>query len=251
MRGAGLSERRPRRQNTGKRKQSMTEPHKIDLHMHTTVSDGTDTPEEILDRVKENGIELFAVSDHDAIKGCDVIQRLRKPDDPQFLTGVEEIEELLTLDNPGKPHLANLMVKNGYADSKETAMHNYLNKLRIRMDFLGPEEAIAGILAGGGIPVLAHPTYGNGDQLIQGENMDRRLQRLMAYGLQGVEGFYSGFSPAIRKEILDFAERYHLYVTAGSDYHGKNKLIHLGDTGLTPETVFPEGLHRFLEAIEA
>ena len=32
--------------------------------------------------------------------------------------------------------------------------------------------------------------------------MDRRLQRLMAYGLQGVEGFYSGFSPAIRKEIL-------------------------------------------------
>ena len=258
----------------------MTEPHKIDLHMHTTVSDGTDTPEEILDRVKENGIELFAVSDHDAIKGCDVIQRLRKPDDPQFLTGVEfscrdeegqyhilgyrydprefgivfspeEIEELLTLDNPGKPHLANLMVKNGYADSKETAMHNYLNKLRIRMDFLGPEEAIAGILAGGGIPVLAHPTYGNGDQLIQGENMDRRLQRLMAYGLQGVEGFYSGFSPAIRKEILDFAERYHLYVTAGSDYHGKNKLIHLGDTGLTPETVFPEGLHRFLEAIEA
>ena len=308
MRGAGLSERRPNRQNTGKRKHSMTEPHKIDLHMHTTVSDGTDTPEEILNRVKENGIELFAVSDHDAIKGCDVIQRLRKPDDPRFLTGVEfscrdeegqyhilgyrydpaaesvqelvkkghrirmkkihtrldflerefgivfspeEIEELLTLDNPGKPHLANLMVKNGYADSKETAMHNYLNKLRIRMDFLGPEEAIAGILAGGGIPVLAHPTYGNGDQLIQGENMDRRLQRLMAYGLQGVEGFYSGFSPAIRKEILDFAERYHLYVTAGSDYHGKNKLIHLGDTGLTPETVFPEGLHRFLEAIEA
>ena len=155
------------------------------------------------------------------------------------------------LQSGGQPHLANLLVQDGYADSKETAMHNYLNKLRIRMDFLGPEEAIAGILAGGGIPVLAHPTYGNGDQLIQGENMDRRLQRLMAYGLQGVEGFYSGFSPAIRKEILDFAERYHLYVTAGSDYHGKNKLIHLGDTGLTPETVFPEGLHRFLEAIEA
>ena len=67
----------------------MTEAHRIDLHMHTTVSDGTDTPEEILGRVKENGIDLFAITDHDAIKGCGVIRQMRKPDDPQFLTGVE------------------------------------------------------------------------------------------------------------------------------------------------------------------
>ena len=210
----------------------MTEAHRIDLHMHTTVSDGTDTPEEILGRVKENGIDLFAITDHDAIKGCGVIRQMRKPDDPKFLTGVEfscrdeegqyhilgygydpeaesmrelvekghrirmekihtrldflkrefgivfppeEIEQLLRLDNPGKPHLANLLVKDGYAESKETAMRDYLNKLRIRLEFLKPEEAIAGILAGGGIPVLAHPTFGNGDQLIQGEDMDRRL----------------------------------------------------------------------------
>ena len=286
----------------------MTEAHRIDLHMHTTVSDGTDTPEEILGRVKENGIKLFAVTDHDAIKGCGVIQRLRKPEDPQFFTGVEfscrdeegqyhilgygydpeaesmrelvekghrirmekihtrldflkrefgivfppeEIEQLLRLDNPGKPHLANLLVKDGYAESKETAMRDYLNKLRIRLEFLKPEEAIAGILAGGGIPVLAHPTFGNGDQLIQGEDMDRRLGRLTAYGLQGVEAFYSGFSRQNREEILGFAGKYHLYVTAGSDYHGKNKRVQLGDTGFTAETVCPEGLCRFLEAVEA
>ena len=286
----------------------MTDAHRIDLHMHTTVSDGTDTPEEILDRVKEQGIELFAVTDHDAIKGCAVIRKLRKPEDPRFLTGVEfscrdeegqyhilgygydpeaesirglvekghrirmgkihtrldflerefgivfppeEIEHLLTLDNPGKPHLANLLVKDGYADSKESAMHDYLNKLRIRLEFLEPEETIIGILAGGGIPVLAHPTFGNGDQLILGEDMERRLRRLMAYGLQGVEAFYSGFSPAIREEILGFAEQYHLYVTMGSDYHGKNKPVRLGDTGFTAGTVSPEGLCRFLEAVGA
>ena len=40
---------------------------KIDLHMHTTVSDGTDTPEEILSRVRDAGIRLFSVTDHDAI----------------------------------------------------------------------------------------------------------------------------------------------------------------------------------------
>ena len=30
---------------------------------------------------------------------------------------------------------------------------------------------------------------------------------------------------------------------------GKNKLVQLGDTGLEPDTVYPEGLCRFLEAI--
>ena len=35
---------------------------KIDLHMHSTVSDGTDTPSEILRRVREAGIGLFALS---------------------------------------------------------------------------------------------------------------------------------------------------------------------------------------------
>ena len=44
----------------------------IDLHMHTTVSDGTDTPGEILSRVRASGIGLFAVTDHDAVKGCEV-----------------------------------------------------------------------------------------------------------------------------------------------------------------------------------
>jgi len=48
---------------------------KIDLHMHTTVSDGTDTPEEIVCRVKEKGIELFSVTDHDDIKGCTSVEK--------------------------------------------------------------------------------------------------------------------------------------------------------------------------------
>ena len=32
---------------------------KIDLHMHSTVSDGTDTPEELLEKVKAEGIVIF------------------------------------------------------------------------------------------------------------------------------------------------------------------------------------------------
>ena len=50
--------------------------------------------------------------------------------------------------------------------------------------------------------------------------------------------------------MLDMAERYDLLVTAGSDYHGSNKLVTLGDTGLDEENEYPDGLRRFLELFE-
>ncbi len=280
---------------------------KIDLHMHTTVSDGSDTPADILGRVKEAGITCFSVTDHDAIKGCRMIRRLLKADDPAFLTGVEfstrdergsyhilgyhydpeaqsirklvefghklrmkkvnarldfirnefgfefpeeEIAALLAMDNPGKPHIGNLMVKYGYTDTKEKAIKEYINKLRIPNAFVRPEDAIAGILGSGGIPVLAHGFFGSGDQLILGEKMDLRLRHLMDFGLQGVEAFYSGFTAKLTTEMLELAAKYDLYVTAGSDYHGSNKLVVLGDTGMDENTPIPAGMERFFEAVQ-
>ena len=46
-----------------------------------------------------------------------------------------------------------------------------------------------------------------------------------------------------------FAEKYGLYVTAGSDYHGTNKLVPLGKTHLGSADAPPEGLTRFLEDV--
>jgi predicted metal-dependent phosphoesterase TrpH len=39
----------------------------IDLHMHTTASDGTSTPEDLVARVHRAGITTFAVTDHDTM----------------------------------------------------------------------------------------------------------------------------------------------------------------------------------------
>ena len=281
-------------------------PEKIDLHMHTTVSDGTDTPEEILQKVKEAGIRLFSVTDHNALGGGARIHAVIQPDDPRFITGVEfnardqfgqyhilgyrydpagesireleelghryrmeklearlsflknefgfrfpktEVDKLYAMDNPGKPHIGNMMVRLGLVDSKETAITQYINKLHVRGKDIHPADIIIGILGSGGIPVLAHPAYGSGDQLILGEEMDKRVQRLMKFGLQGIEAYYSGFTPRIRNEMLGLAEKYDLYVTAGSDYHGKNKMISLGDTGLDDPAEYPEGMLRFLEQV--
>ena len=274
--------------------------------MHSTVSDGTDTPSELLERIREADIDVFALTDHDAIKGCTMVRNLLKPCDPMFINGVEfscrdeegkyhilgynydpdnasildvvelghryrekklmarleyirkrfgfsfseaDVRNLRALDNPGKPHIGNLMVRYGYAPSKDVAIRKYLNQARFPNEYVRPEQAIQGILKSGGIPVLAHPAYGSGDELITGDQMKRRLDRLTGFGLQGVEAFYSTFTPELEREMLSFAEKYNLYVTAGSDYHGKNKPIALGETKLGKVESMPDGMKRFLSAI--
>ncbi len=41
----------------------------IDLHVHSTVSDGTLTPAELVDHAVELGLSAFALTDHDTIRG--------------------------------------------------------------------------------------------------------------------------------------------------------------------------------------
>jgi len=280
---------------------------RIDLHMHTTVSDGTDTPEELLAFVREAKLGLFSVTDHDAVKGCRSILAIRKPDDPLFLCGVEfsckdeegqyhilgygydpdaepinaavehghtlrmnklkkrlafleerfgftftpeETDTLYATDNPGKPHIANMMVQHGYTESRGEAIEKYLSQAKFPSEYVRPEEAIEGIRLSGGIPVLAHPCYGNGDQLILGDALTKRVEKLMGFGLLGLEAFYSGFPKKLIDEVLSLADRFGLYVTAGSDYHGRNKpLIVIGDTGLSQVSDAPDALKRFLDAV--
>lgn len=42
---------------------------KVDLHSHSTVSDGTDTPTELVARMAEAGITTLALTDHDTLAG--------------------------------------------------------------------------------------------------------------------------------------------------------------------------------------
>ena len=280
---------------------------KIDLHMHSTLSDGTDTPQEILAKVKEAGLSLFSVTDHDAIKAAVIIPELLRDGDPAFVTGIEfsckdelgkyhilgygfnpcsesmtdivrrshdmriekmrqridflkerfgftfrdeDVSELFSLDNPGKPHLGNLMAKYGYAQSKSEAITKYINQMKTKSVHVHPEDAIKSILAGGGIPVLAHGFFGSGEENIRCDELIGRIERLMDFGLQGIEAYYSSFTDEMVKNALEIADRYKLCVTAGSDYHGKNKTVLLADTGLSPkENEYPDRLKEFIERV--
>ncbi|MCZ2497609.1 PHP domain-containing protein [Xylophilus sp. Kf1] len=60
-----------------------------DLHCHSVVSDGTLTPEVLAARAKANGVELWALTDHDEIGGCHRAAAAARTAGLPFLTGVE------------------------------------------------------------------------------------------------------------------------------------------------------------------
>jgi len=253
----------------------------IDLHIHTTASDGTLTPSEVISQSLKLKLKAIAITDHDTLAGSKAALQAGIPSPLNFLTGVEisaapprfydgsgsfhllgysirlddpalnhALEKLqqarknrnpaiikrlndlgipLTLDEVrqesgdgqlGRPHIAKLLVKKGFAGSMNQAFDRYLgadgpayvDKFRIEC-----RQAIALISGAGGIPVLAHPgllkckTRGQFDDLIAG---------LKKMGILGVEVFYPEHTPEQTHLFAELAQCHNLKLTGGTDFHG-------------------------------
>lgn len=61
----------------------------VDLHIHTSASDGVWTPAETVAAVRMAGIEIFAITDHDSVKNVVETGRLAAKAGLGFLAGVE------------------------------------------------------------------------------------------------------------------------------------------------------------------
>jgi len=61
----------------------------IDLHIHSTASDGSFTPAELLDHAQKLNLAAIAITDHDSIDGSREALRIGIPPSFNFLTGVE------------------------------------------------------------------------------------------------------------------------------------------------------------------
>lgn len=61
----------------------------IDLHVHSTVSDGSYAPRELAVLAKESGIEAFALTDHDSIAGTDEAAAEAAKQGVDFINGME------------------------------------------------------------------------------------------------------------------------------------------------------------------
>ncbi len=72
-----------------------------DLHCHTNCSDGSDTPEELIQKARQAGLAAVAVTDHDTVEGLEVAVAAGGN------LGIEVIEgvELSVFHEPGNFHL--------------------------------------------------------------------------------------------------------------------------------------------------
>jgi predicted metal-dependent phosphoesterase TrpH len=61
----------------------------IDLHIHTTASDGTYTPEQVISRAHKLKLKAIAITDHDTLAGSKAALHSGVPPSLGFLTGVE------------------------------------------------------------------------------------------------------------------------------------------------------------------
>jgi len=265
----------------------------IDLHIHSTASDGTLTPTEILKLSQKLNLGAFSITDHDTVDGSKEILINKQTIGTQFLTGVELsvspltsfqepgtfhilgygidvddgalnkslnllrtarrnrnpeiIQKLNTLgihlsidavleqagetDLVGRPHIAQAMVKKGYAASIDDAFDTflavgkpaYVDKFR-----LDCKQAIEILRGAGGIPVLAHPFL---LKLKPGVGLEAFIIELKSMGLGGIEVHYPKHTPEQVHHYAEIAMHNDLLMTGGTDFHG----------ALTPEIQIGSG----------
>ncbi|MGM0471382.1 MAG: PHP domain-containing protein [Bacillota bacterium] len=93
----------------------------VDLHLHTTFSDGNLTPTEVVERAEAIGLETIAITDHDTVEGISEAQLAAQNKDLKVLTGIELNTEL----EGSQIHML------GYCfDLQAQRLTNTLNRLR-------------------------------------------------------------------------------------------------------------------------
>jgi hypothetical protein len=98
----------------------------IDLHVHSTRSDGTYTPTELVEYAIEKGLTAFALTDHDTTDGLDeaisyanALRAEGKTDVPEVIPGIE----LSTNTEDTEVHVAGLFI-----DKENPEFQNYLKE---------------------------------------------------------------------------------------------------------------------------
>jgi len=147
----------------------------------------------------------------------------RKLNEQGFQITMDELRE----EAHGNPvlcraHFAQIMVRKGYAESVQDCFKKYLSVgcyAYSNKQALLPHEAVSLIHEAGGIAVAAHLHLIK----MEDEPLKEFLRSLIPHGLDGVEGYYTDYTPDMEQRYRAMAKELGLVLSGGTDYHGANK----------------------------
>ena len=232
----------------------------VDLHAHTTASDGSYTPTELVRYAKKKGLSAIAITDHDTVAGveeasiddCDVHmtslfinckneQLIKRLDDmaasrqERNYKMVDKLHEAgfqidrSDLDALGegkilaRGHIAQILIARGYATELKEALRKYLSKGTpgyVQKEVLSPEECIQLVHDAGGLIFVAHLHQIDPQDPEHCKDVARRLIRM---GADGLETQYCEFDDEWREATEQIAQECGCLRSGGSDFHGTMK----------------------------
>ncbi len=135
-----------------------------------------------------------------------------------------------SFENLGRAHIANALISCGYSSDYYTAFKEFLTPQSpyfVKRQKLSIKECINIIHEGGGIAFLAHPNHSANTFA----DLETLIKILKGYGIDGIECYHSSMDKHHSSIALEMAKKYNLLISAGSDFHGKNKPgVNLGCT---------------------
>jgi len=174
----------------------------------------------------------FRLDDPVLNQTLDKLQKARENRNPQIIErlnslgveiGMQEVRTETGDGQMGRPHIAKVLIKKGYARSIDEAFNIYLGKGKpayVDKFRLSSPEAIALIRDAGGVPVLAHPVL---LETRSNEILENLVVALQEMGLMGIEVYYPSHSPDRVESYRKIAQKLGLMMTGGTDFHGNLK----------------------------
>src|SRR6266487_3897278 len=216
---------------------------RADLHCHSSASDGTRRPAEVVRAAAAAGVDVLALTDHDTVAGV-AAAAAALPPGLRLLPGMElscryaghSVHLLAYLFDPQHRELAAqcLAIRQG-RQQRAAAMVERLAALGVPVTWeqvtsiaaggrahvpryaLDPAAAVALVREAGGVTVLAHPRAGREGWQLPAE----LIAQLAAAGLGGIEVAHPDHDEGERAALRTLASELGLAATGGSDDHGE------------------------------
>ena len=132
-----------------------------------------------------------------------------------------------------KQHIMNVLIEKDYTNEIYSDLYRRVFKnngiCAKDIKYVDAVDVVQAIKKDGGYAVLAHPGQLNSYDMIP---------KLVEYGLDGIEVNHHDHTDEDKKKIIKYADEYKLFLTGGTDFHGKygSTDIKLGDI-TSPESV--------------